>query len=100
MDLRLRQRAPLDLREVQPVFQGRLHPDCLPPDRAAPCALCGRQGIRLPETLVLDAASLPPHADILRLTDFPTVMIGSERFVETVQRLQYAELDFIELPSR
>lgn len=100
MELRFRQHDPLDLREVQPVFQGRLHPDCLPPDRAPPCARCGRPGLRLPETPLLEAASLPPHADVFRLTDFPTVIVGTERFMETVQRLGFGELQFIELPVR
>lgn len=100
VELRFRQHDPLDLREVQPVFQGRLHPDCLPPDRAPPCARCGREGLRLPEALLLEAASLPPQADVFRLTDFPTVIVGTERFMETVQRLGFAELQFIELPVR
>ena len=100
VQLRFRQREPLDLREVQPVFQGKMHPDCLPSDLAPPCERCARQGLRRPEPLILDAASLPARADVFRLTDFPTVIIGSERFVETVQRLHLSELEFIQLPVR
>jgi uncharacterized double-CXXCG motif protein len=99
-ELRFRQKSAPELLELQLECHGRLHPDCLPPERKPPCAKCGRVGLRLPDDRILDAASLPEHLDLFRLTDFGTVIIGSERFVDTVRRLGFEEVAFRELPVR
>jgi uncharacterized double-CXXCG motif protein len=99
-ELRFRQKnAPPDLVELQLVPQGLLHPDCLPP-RAPPCSRCGRDDFELPEHLILDAASLPTHTDVFRLASFETVLIGSERFKQAVERLGLGGIRFHELPLR
>lgn len=90
----------VELRELQPVVHGHLRADCLPVGRPPPCTRCGRKALRLPDDLILDAASLPAHADVFRLADFATVIVGSERFVEVLERLGYGELDVRELPLR
>jgi uncharacterized double-CXXCG motif protein len=99
-ELSFQDESPPELVELQAVLQGQLHPDCLPPDRSPPCARCGRAGIRLPDAPILDRASLPEHTDLFRLVDFSTMIIGTERLVETLQRLQYREFDVQELPLR
>ncbi|PTL80042.1 double-CXXCG motif protein [Vitiosangium sp. GDMCC 1.1324] len=99
-ELRFRQKNAPELMELQLALHGRLHPDCLPPERQPPCVRCGRDAVRLPEVPILDAASLPADTDVFRLSDFTNVIVGSERFVETVHRLGYGEADFLELPLR
>jgi uncharacterized double-CXXCG motif protein len=100
-ELKFRQQktAPPDLVELQLVPHGLLHPDCLPP-RPPPCPRCGRDGFELPEQLILDAASLPTHTDVFRLANFATVLIGTERFKDAVQRLGLDGILFLELPLR
>lgn len=99
-ELRFRQKRAPELLELQIEPSGLLHPECLPPDRAPPCAKCGRDGFRRPEHLVLDAASLPEDRDLFRLANFSTMLVGTERFVDTVQRLGFEEVAFRELPVR
>jgi uncharacterized double-CXXCG motif protein len=99
-ELKFRQKSDLpDLMELQLMPYGLLHADCLlqPP---APCSRCGRDGAELPEQLVLDSASLPTHPDVFRLSDFESVLVGSERFKEAVQRLGLDGITFHELPLR
>jgi hypothetical protein len=87
--------------EMELLPTGRMHPDCLPADRPPPCTKCERKGWTLPSEPILDAASLPLDLDLFRMEDFPTLLIGTERFVETVRRLGYAQdIVFRELPLR
>ena len=90
---------PPELLELEIFLHGRLHPDCIPP-RPPPCPLCGRDSFRRPEEPILDAASLPTHTDLFRLGDFDSMLIGTERFVDAVQRLELDALDPQELPVR
>jgi uncharacterized double-CXXCG motif protein len=99
-ELRFRQKSAPELLELQLEAHGRLHPDCLPPDRQPPCTKCGHDHLSLPEKPILDAASLPTHLDLFRLSDFGTVVVGSERFVDAVRRLGFEELAIRLLPAR
>ena len=98
--LRFRQKDPPELLELQIEPHGRLHPDCLPPDLPPPCATCGRLATRLPDEPILDAASLPTDLDLFRVGNFSTVVVGTERFMEAVQRLERPGIVFRELPAR
>lgn len=98
--LRVRSKAALDLRELELPVQGRLHTDCLPPDRPALCPTCGRVGWSLPEDPILAAASLPTDVDLFRVGDFATVVVGTERFVDAVKQLGLEGLMFREVPTR
>jgi uncharacterized double-CXXCG motif protein len=101
--LRFRKKNPPDLLEMELLPRGRVHPDCLPADRPAPCTKCERKGWKRPSEseLILDATTLPQDLDVFRLEDFLTAVIGTERFVEAVQRLGYEQdIAFRELPVR
>jgi uncharacterized double-CXXCG motif protein len=99
-ELRFRtKKNPPELLELEILPHGRLHPDCTPP-RPPPCPTCGRDSFTRPEEPILDAASLPTHTDVFRLTDISSILIGTERFVEAVQRLDMDELEPQELPVR
>ncbi len=99
--LRFRQKDPPELLELQIEPHGRLHPDCLPPDLPPPCATCGRLGLTRPDEPILDAASLPTDLDLFRMGDFSTMVIGTERFMEAVRRLDDRPgIVFRELPAR
>ena len=100
-ELRFRQKNAPELLELELLPRGGLHPDCLPPDRPPPCARCGRRGWALPKAPVLEAASLPDDLDLFRLSDFSTMLVGSERFVDAVRRLGFEQdILFRELPAR
>jgi uncharacterized double-CXXCG motif protein len=87
----------LDLH-IEP--RGMLHPDCIPKGTPPPCPKCGRHGLSLPREPLLDAASLPQDLDLFRLRNFPTVLIVTERFKDTVERFELDGLTFRELPAR
>ncbi len=91
---------PPELLEFQLEPRGLLHPDCIPPSFRVPCAKCGRLGFARPKEPLLDAASLPTDVDLFRLANFSTMIIGSERFVDAVKRLELDGVAFHELPLR
>lgn len=98
--LRFRQKNPPELLELQLEPRGRLHPDCMPPDVPPPCLTCERQAFTRPDEPILDAASLPPELDLFRVGNFATMVIGTERFVEAVRRMELDGITFHELPTR
>ena len=99
--LRFRGKNPPELLEPELLPRVQLHADCLPPNRPTPCEKCGRKGWRLPDEPILDATSLPQELDLFRMEYFTTVIVGSERFVETVRRLGFEQdILFRELPLR
>ncbi|HEX8701045.1 MAG TPA: double-CXXCG motif protein [Myxococcaceae bacterium] len=100
VDVRFRVKRPPELLELQLVAQGRLHPNCLPPDRQPPCSRCGSTALSLPRTYWLDAASLPMHLDVFRLTDWPTLIFATERMVDAVKRLELDGVLFREVEAR
>ncbi len=98
--LRFRQKNPPELLELQVEPHGRLHRDCIPPDVPPPCATCGRYGFRRPDEPILDLSSLPTDLDLFRVGNFATMVIGTERFMEAVRRLELDGITFRELPTR
>jgi len=99
-DVRFRQKSnPPELLELQLIPHGLLHPDCLP-SRSPACTRCELDSFQLPNNLLLDAASLPEHTDVFRLANFATVLVGSERFKDAVERLGLDGIRFEELPLR
>lgn len=97
-ELRFRQRDSPELLELEILPVGRVHPDCLPPDREPPCARCGRHGLSLPDDLILDVNTLPSDLDLFRLEDFSTVIVCTGRFVDACQRLGLDGVAFHPLP--
>lgn len=100
VDVTFLAKNPPELWELQLVAQGRLHPDCLPPDRKPHCSFCGRTGVKLPAAYWLDATSLPAHLDVFRLADFPTQIIVTERMMDTVRSLGLDGVVFQEVVAR
>lgn len=98
--LRFRQKSAPELLELQVEPRGLLHADCLPPQLGPACAKCGHLGLTLPEQPLLELASLPEDQDLFRLANACTMLIGTERWVDTVQRLGLEEVEFRELPAR
>ncbi|HZH74997.1 MAG TPA: double-CXXCG motif protein [Archangium sp.] len=99
-ELRFRQKTHPELLELEILAYGRLHPDCTPQGRRPPCPKCGHDYFTRPDEPMLEAASLPTHTDLFRLSDFETMLIGTERFVEAVRRLALEDVDIRELPLR
>jgi uncharacterized double-CXXCG motif protein len=98
-ELRFRQKNSPELLELQIEPRGLLHPDCLP-ERPPPCPKCGQDAYSRPEQPLLETASLPERFDLFRLANFPNMIVGTERFVDAVQRLGFEEVAFRELPVR
>jgi uncharacterized double-CXXCG motif protein len=96
---RFRGRNPPELLEAEFLIRGELHPDCLPPD-AKTCARCGVKNYSLPDPYILDAATLPTDVDLFRLAGWSSLIIATERFVETVKRLGLDGVIFREVPAR
>ena len=98
--LRFRQRTPPELLDLEILPAGQLHPECLPHPLPPRCSRCARQGVRLPDERILDAATLPAHLDLFRVKDFSTVIVCSERFVDACQRRGLDGVLFVPLPVR
>lgn len=52
------------------------------------CLGCGRIGGSMPSEIVVEKKSIPDDLDIFRLSNFSTIIVTTERFVETVNRLE------------
>jgi uncharacterized double-CXXCG motif protein len=98
--LRFRRKDAPELLELQIEPRGRLHPDCIPPEVPPPCPTCGRHGFSRPDEPILDAASLPADLDLFRVGNYASMVIGTERFMEAVRRLELDGITFRELPAR
>ena len=100
-EFRFRKKNPPVLLELELPPLASLHPDCLPADLPPICPRCERFGIRRPDEPLLDAASLPSELDLFRMKDMTTMLIATERFVDTVRSLGYEQdILFRELPLR
>jgi uncharacterized double-CXXCG motif protein len=99
-ELRFRQKDAPELLDLQLEPRGRLHPDCIPPNVPPPCQTCGRFALTRPDQPILDVRSLPTGVDLFRVGNFATMVIGTERFMNTVQRMGMDGLTFRELPTR
>ncbi|MFP2926743.1 double-CXXCG motif protein [Pyxidicoccus sp. 3LG] len=99
-ELRLQGPNPPELLELQIEPRGLLHPDCLPRNLPAPCRTCGRREFSFPSAPIVDAASVPEDLDVFRLANFMTIIVGTERLMETLKRLGFEEVEFRELPTR
>lgn len=98
--LRFRPKGVEELLEFDIPHRGLLHPDCIPPRFATPCPKCGRRGQGLPKEPILDAASLPPDLDLMRLRNYAMVLVVTQRFKDAVEQLELDGLSFRELPVR
>ncbi|HZI13319.1 MAG TPA: double-CXXCG motif protein [Myxococcus sp.] len=99
-EMRFRPKGVMELLDLHIEPRGLLHPDCIPRSTPPPCPKCGRHGFSLPKQPILEAASLPSDLDLMRLVNFATVLVVTERFKDTVERLGLDGLTFRELPVR
>jgi len=99
-ELRFRPKGVMELLDLHIEPRGLLHRDCIPRSTPPPCPKCGRHGFSLPREPILDAASLPRDLDLMRLRNFATVLVVTERFKDTVGRHALDGLTFRELPVR
>lgn len=99
-EMRFRPKGVTELLDLHIEPRGFLHPDCIPRSTPPPCPKCGRHGFSLPKKPLLDAASLPKDLDLFRLSDRAMVLVVTERFKDTVERLELDGLTFQELEVR
>lgn len=52
------------------------------------CTACGRDSASLPNQIQIAITSIPSDFDIFRVTNFNTLVLVTERFVETVRKLK------------
>ncbi|HEX8703590.1 MAG TPA: double-CXXCG motif protein [Myxococcaceae bacterium] len=100
LNVRFRGKHPPELMELQMEVHGQFHPDCLPPHRTPPCPTCGNDFLKLPERPILAIESLPTSLDVFRLAAWATLIIVTERLVDTVLHLELDGLMFQELEAR
>lgn len=63
---------------------------------ADPCRSCGREA-RQVDVPVVAAASIPRDVDVFRPRNFPTYILGTERFKDAVEDLGLSGMVFQEL---
>jgi len=93
--LRFSKNSPADLVELE------IEPIALLADESfllngEPCAGCGREARRV-NLPVVSTSSLPQHVDLFRPRNFPTYILGNERFKEAVEALSLKGIVFSEL---
>jgi uncharacterized double-CXXCG motif protein len=99
-ELRFRKKNPPELLELELSPRGELHPDSLL-EIHPPCPRCDETRPKRSDEHILNTATLPEDLDLFRMSDFMTMIIATERFVEAVRRLGYEQdIAFQELPVR
>jgi uncharacterized double-CXXCG motif protein len=94
-ELRLRKNQPHDLLELE------IQPLCLLAQESFlpngdPCGSCGRVG-RQVDVPIVSSDSLPVGTDLFRPRNFPTYILGTERFEQAVRELKLTGMVFQEL---
>ncbi|MFP2904368.1 double-CXXCG motif protein [Pyxidicoccus sp. 3LFB2] len=97
--VRFRTKNPPEFHEVQLELRGLPHPDSVSPKSKPPCPTCGHADIRYLSPLILDAASMPTDLDVFRLHKHLDIIV-SERFKDTVTRLELGGVKFREVEAR
>ncbi|MGE0887716.1 MAG: double-CXXCG motif protein [Blastocatellales bacterium] len=58
------------------------------------CSACGRLNESRPEEIVIDSSKLPEDIDLFRVTNFSTVILANDRFVNSVKKLGLTGISF------
>ena len=58
------------------------------------CKTCEHESVIKPNSLIVDKESVPRNLDIFRLSNFSTIMVASERFVEKIKELKIESVEF------
>ncbi len=84
---------PPNLLELQIEPHGKMAPAALT-NNAPSCLSCGRNPNGVPEHIVMMASSIPQDQDLFRSRDFTTVILATQKFVETVKTLELGGIIF------
>lgn len=75
-----------ELFELELLPYGKLLNGIYPPGLGF-CYACGRDAATMPQRLVVEYSSIPQEIDLFRLSNFTTLILATERFVESVGAL-------------
>jgi hypothetical protein len=59
-----------------------------------PCHVCGRIGLKAPDTIILDRETYDPSIPIQRIVDLPTYMVVSPAMKQAIERLGLSGVAF------
>lgn len=79
---------PLKSKLVNPVYDGI---------QLKYCDACGRDSASKPEEMLIEHSSIPNDVDIFRVSNFTTIILVTEKFVETVANLDIKGAVFEEI---
>jgi hypothetical protein len=86
-ELEFRDATETHLYELQIEPRASIHLASLPDGMPPHCPACGRRGLKKPEHVIVRADSILPDVDIFRLRDLPTMILGTERLMQTAREL-------------
>lgn len=89
-----------EIYELDLPLQGRLVNGIYDSSQLNYCVACGRDSISKPEKILIDNASIPNNIDIFRVSNFTTIILVTERFVETVNSLNIKGAVFEEVETK
>ncbi|MBL0697864.1 double-CXXCG motif protein [Comamonas sp. JC664] len=96
MDVKFRGKSPPDLLALQLKLHGRLHVDHVSPRENALCPKCGSSRNTQPRSQKFTVRAMSDAPDLFRLSDWPTLIIASQRMVTVVRQLAMTGVRFIE----
>ncbi|NVJ04285.1 hypothetical protein HUW63_03385 [Myxococcus sp. AM001] len=100
LNVRFRGKNPPELLAMQLELHGRLKADSATTHNARTCAKCGLFPSEIPQTLALDTHSTPSQMDLFRLENWPTLIVASERLMNSVRQLSLKGITFNKLATR
>jgi uncharacterized double-CXXCG motif protein len=90
----------LDIKGEEQLLELQIPPlsRLIPPAGTQPaCSACGRLSMTRPAEIVIDKLFLPPLASLFRPVNFPTIILATDQFKNTVEEIGLTGLIFHEV---
>ncbi|WP_044889407.1 double-CXXCG motif protein [Myxococcus hansupus] len=96
VNVKFRGKSPPYLLAMQLKFQGRLRGEHVSAQENAPCPKCGSSRHTMPQLPSFDVRTMSDAPDLFRLSDWPTLIMASQRMVTVVRQLAMTGVRFVE----
>jgi uncharacterized double-CXXCG motif protein len=87
----------VEMMEFQIMPHGKIAPASFNAAIGEPCSGCGRRETPSLQKVVVERNSIPRGVDLFRLSNFTTIILATEKFVDAVGRLHLSDILFREV---
>jgi len=92
--------APIgDVLEIEAIPSVALHPKCLAIAKSEVCSTCGRKAYQMPDQIVLDGGTIPQDQIIMRIREFPTLLVVSNITGQVLTEMKFDNFTLTEVET-